>query len=101
VHGFGGNGAHGHFPGGHSPGGASVPSQLHHRSSLDMVRGVNPHATHGHGVGGFDDMGPFPPMNPGVDLALRIPGMNINVDGMKMQPHPGMGTATDLQSFIR
>lgn len=78
-----------------------MPSQLHHRQSFDMVRGVNPHATHGHGVGGFGDMGPFPPMNPASELAIRLPGMSINNDGMKIQPHPGMGSATDLQSFIR
>jgi hypothetical protein len=94
----------GHYPG-TAPSAGSVPSQLHHRPSLDMIRGVNPHATHG-GVGGYDDMGsPFPPMNPTTDLALRMPGQNIGVDEtlsrMKLQAHVGMGAATDLQSFIR
>lgn len=91
-----------HFPGPAPNGqGGGVPSQLHHRPSLDMMRGVNPHATHG-GVGGFDDMTPFPGMGPAADLALRIPG---GVDGalerMNLQPRVGMAAATDLQSFIR
>lgn len=90
-----------HYPGAPpNPGG--VPSQLHHRSSLDgMMRGVNPHATHG-GVGGFDDIPPFPSMAP--ELALRMPGQNIDetLQRMKLQAHVGMGAAaTDLQSFIR
>ena len=93
-------------PNGHYPGAApaaSAPSQLHHRQSLDMIRGVNPHVTHG-GVG-FDEMNQFQPMNPTTELALRMPGQSIGVDEtlsrMKLQPHVGMGSATDLQSFIR
>lgn len=88
----------------HSPGGGptSVPSQLHHRSSLDMLRGVNPHEF------SADMNSPFTPMAPPGDLALRIPGQNMSVDEtlsrMKLQAHVGMGgagAATDLQSFIR
>ncbi|KAL5507420.1 hypothetical protein ACEPAH_6876 [Sanghuangporus vaninii] len=84
-----------HFPGSHP--------HLHHRTSMDMMRGVNPHATHG-GIAGFDDMGPYPPMAPPSEL-LRLPGQNIGADEMlsrmKLQAHVGMGAATDLQSFIR
>ena len=87
----------------HYPGGLSGAPQLHHRSSLDMMRGVNPHATHG-GIGGIDDMGPFPSMAPPADL-LRLPGQSIGADEMlsrmKLQAQVGMGAATDLQSFIR
>ena len=90
-----------HFPG---PNGQSASVPPLHRSSLDMMRGVNPHATHG-GVGGYEDMGPFPSMAPTSDLALRMPGQGIGVDEtlsrMKLQPHVGMAAATDLQSFIR
>ncbi|KAH8119101.1 LAG1-DNAbind-domain-containing protein [Phellopilus nigrolimitatus] len=89
----------------HFPGGPHGTSHLHHRASLDMMRGVNPHATHGGGVGGFDDMSSFSSIAPGSDLALRMPGQNIGVDEtlsrMKLQAHVGMSAATDLQSFIR
>lgn len=64
----------------HYNGGLSGAQHLHHRSSLDMMRGVNPHATHG-GIGGFDDMGPFPSMAPTADL-LRLPSQNIGADEM-------------------
>lgn len=80
-----------HFPGG----------QMHHHSSVDMMRGVNPHATHG-GVG-FDDMGPFPSISPATDLLRTMPSHGMGVDELsrKLQVHAGMAAATDLQSFIR
>lgn len=88
--------------GAHYPSNAGGVPSLHHRSSVDgMMRGVNPHATHGV-VGGFDDIPPFPSMAP--ELALRMPGQNIDetLQRMKLQAHVGMGAAaTDLQSFIR
>ncbi|PAV18769.1 LAG1-DNAbind-domain-containing [Pyrrhoderma noxium] len=71
-----------------------------HRPPIDMMRGVNPHATHG-SLSGFED---FNSIAPGTDLALRMPGQSIGVDEtlsrMKLQPHVSMN-ATDLQSFIR
>lgn len=79
----------------HYPGASGL-----HRPPIDMMRGVNPHATHG-SLSGFED---FNSIAPGTDLALRMPGQNIGVDEtlsrMKLQPHVSMN-ATDLQSFIR
>lgn len=86
--------ASGRYPSIVSP--LSVPPHVHQSSGPDMLRGVNPHATHGFrsegGVPSYDDMPQFLAPNPQVDFPLRIPGMRM--------PQTS-ASATDLQTFIR
>ncbi|KAI0930485.1 hypothetical protein AcV5_007177 [Taiwanofungus camphoratus] len=75
----------------------TVPTHMHQTPGADLMRGVNPHATHGFRSEGplpsYDDMQPFLAPNPQVDFPLRIPSVD---ELSRMRPQ-----ATDLQTFIR
>jgi len=72
----------------------SVPSHMHQNGGPDLLRGVNPHATHGFrsegGVPSYDDM-PYLAPNPQTDFS-RLQDIRMQQSGP---------AATDLQTFIR
>lgn len=73
----------------------SPSSHMSHSHSSDLLRGVAPQATH------YDDMPGFLAPNPHSDMGLRVPGVHDGLMPLRMQGQDGMGTATNLQSFVR
>lgn len=73
----------------------SPSSHMSHSHGSDLLRGVAPQATH------YDDMPGFLAPNPHSDMGLRVPGVHDGLMPLRMQGQDGMGTATNLQSFVR
>ncbi|KAF9529206.1 jkappa-recombination signal binding protein, partial [Crepidotus variabilis] len=79
-------------------GSSNVPSHISNGHGQDLMRGVAPHATHSfreNNLSPYDDvhyLGNSHPQMHAVDETLSR---------MKLQGHPIMGAASDLQTFIR
>lgn len=71
------------------------PSSHMHSHGSDLLRGVAPQATHP-----YDDIPGYLAPNPHADMSLRMPGVHDGLMSLRMQGQ-GMGTASDLQTFIR
>ncbi|GBE80676.1 predicted protein [Sparassis crispa] len=74
----------------------SLPAHLHQSHPADLMRGVNPHATHAFRSEGmsYDDLPAYMTPNPHVDFPIRIPSVDETLSRMRLQ-------STDLQTFIR
>lgn len=88
----------------HASGPPSSVGHINSGHNSDIMRGVAPHATHSfreNGVPGYEDMPHYLGANPHTDLSLRMPSVDETLARMKLQGHPPMGSANDLQTFIR
>lgn len=73
---------------------------MHHNHGPDVLRNVAPPQSFRPDVGGFDG-GHYMRPNPNADLGLHMPNVEDTLNGMKLQGQAGIGSSSDLHSFIR
>lgn len=84
---------------------SAVPSHmpLHHNHGPEVLRGVAPQSTHSFrpDATGFGEMYPYMAPNLAGDLSLHMPGVDDTLARMKLQGQSGIGSSSDLQTFMR